>query len=194
MPIHPSLLAYRDQHRTFHALCYSESEAEVTRVYCGSGLDLGLSEGGKAAIQKFSTRFKKNPLKVKRIVASSELRAVQAADFMHDVIKTKINLWSSLRDQSLGTLEGTAYLAGTPALGIQDAPPEGETKAQFLNRISAALGILFQEGIPSVVVTHPRVMSAIFEVLGLEKEGFQPLEWYTFDLPAGQGNCHWRKA
>lgn len=92
-----SLKNLRDQHRQFYLVVYTQTDAHLNHYVCGSGLDLGLNEAGIEEARKFSRRFKKNPLKIKRLISSPELRSIQMADILHDEMRGKLMLARILR-------------------------------------------------------------------------------------------------
>ena len=87
-----NLKKLRENHHQFYLVVYTQTDAHVEKYICGGGLDLGLNEFGIEEARKFSRRFKKNPLKIKRLISSPELRSIQMADILHDEMKGKLSL------------------------------------------------------------------------------------------------------
>ena len=185
--ISEDLKKLRQTHRSFYITAYASTDATANRYHCGGGLDLGLNEEGLESARSLSRRFQKNPLKIKKTIASPELRAVQLADFFHDVIKGRIVIYPEWRDQVLGALEGQPIDQGDT-----HQPPQGETFIDFSVRIHQGLLKLLQEPEVTLVTTHPRVMRKIFDWLGLENEPFEHNTVYAVDLPAQGGKAHFR--
>ena len=183
----------RDQHRQFFLVLYSETDADQGRYHCGGGLDLGLNENGMEEARKLSRRFKKNPLKIKKIYASPELRAVQMADFLHDELKGKLVLSRHFADQNLGATEGQAMAAKETIATILPEPSRGEAEAAFSLRVREGLEVFMKEELLSVLVTHPRVAMKILSWLGLEGETLERGKMYVLDLPLDQGAAHLRE-
>lgn len=179
----------RDQRRQFYLVVYTQTDAHVNRYICGAGLDLGLNETGIEEARKFSRRFKKNPLKIKRIVSSPELRAIQMSDILHDEMKGKIVLAREFSDQFMGDLEGKPIQEGIDFSN----PPRGETTEAFSVRVRKGLEKILQEKDSIVIVTHLRVARKIFEWIGLSAEKIEPAKMYAIDLPAGTGIAHYRE-
>jgi broad specificity phosphatase PhoE len=179
----------REQRHQFYLLVYTQTDAEANQYVCGGGLDLGLNEFGIEEARKFSRRFKKNPLKIKRIISSPELRAIQMADILHDEMKGKISLAREFSDQFLGEYEGKPITAEMD----MDAPPRGETSEQFSVRVRKGLERILQESDSCVVVIHSRVARKIFQWIGLGAEKIMPATLYAIDLPAGTGIAHFRE-
>jgi len=183
----------RDQHRQFFLVLYSETDADVGRYHCGGGLDLGLNENGMEEARKLSRRFKKNPLKIKKIYASPELRAVQMADFLHDELKGKLLLSRNFADQNLGSMEGEPLGSDLTVASILTDPNRGESEPAFSIRIREGLETFLQEELLSVLVTHPRVATKLLSWLGLEGEPLERGKMYVLDLPVDQGAAHLRE-
>lgn len=179
----------RQQHHQFYLVVYTQTDAHVNRYICGGGLDLGLNEEGIEEARKFSRRFKKNPLKIKRIISSPELRCIQMSDILHDEMKGKITLTREFSDQFMGDLEGKPI---EPSLDFAN-PPRGEKTDDFSLRVRKGLEKILEEKDSSVIVTHLRVARKIFEWVGLAAEKIEPAKMYVLDLPAGTGNAHFRE-
>ena len=178
----------RTKHRQFYLLVYTETDAHVNQYICGGGLDLGLNENGMEEARKISRWFKRNPLKVKRIIASPELRSVQMADILHDEVKVKLVLWRALADQFMGEWEGRPF---NQTLDF-DHPPRGETEEAFSTRIGAATHELLLMDELCFVVTHLRVARRMLKFFGLGAEPIEPGIVYSVDLPVGEGQGHLR--
>jgi len=188
----------RDQRQQFYLVVYTQTDAHVGHYYCGGGLDLGLNEVGIEDGRKLARRFKKNPLKIKRIIASPELRSIQMADVMHDEIKAKLTLDRDFADQFLGELEGKpmpkANGHGTSAVEdpVSD-PPRGESSEAFSKRVNDGLVKILKEPGALLIVTHPRVARAVYNLIGLGAEKIIPGVLYAIDIPAGEGIAHARE-
>lgn len=177
----------REKHRQFYLVVYTQTDAHQNYI-CGGGLDLGLNSAGIEEGQKLARRFTKNPLKIKKIICSPELRAVQMSDILHDEMRTKIGIRSELADQQMGDWEGHPI---DPALDFKN-PPRGETHTEFKSRIAIAAQAILQEEQVVLLVTHLRVARFVFELLGLEEEPLVPGQMISIDLPAGEGRAHLR--
>lgn len=173
----------RDQHRQFYLVVYTQTDADVGQYHCGGGLDIGLNEAGIEEARKLARRFKKNPLKIKRILASPELRAVQMADVLHDEIKTKMTMLREFHDQFLGDWEGKplSYSNGSTE------PPRGEATAVFSDRVINGLVKVLQEPGVLLLVTHKRVAQVILKSVGVGSASVQSGVMYSIDVPAGEG-------
>ncbi|MBS1958751.1 MAG: histidine phosphatase family protein [Bdellovibrionales bacterium] len=188
----------REQRQQFYLVVYTQTDAQTGNYYCGSGLDLGLNEAGIEEGRKLARRFKKNPLKIKRIIASPELRSIQMADVMHDEIKAKLSLVRDFADQFLGDLEGKPMPKpnGHGALAVEDPvadPPRGESADAFSARVNNGLVKILQEPGVLLLVTHPRVARAVYKMIGIGSEVITPGILYAIDIPAGEGIAHARE-
>jgi broad specificity phosphatase PhoE len=184
----------RDQHRQFYLVVYSLLESDSARTHCGGGLpDEGLSALGKEDARKFSARLKKNPFKIKRFYTGAELRTVQWADFMHDVIKVQMKALLVLNDQNLGDSEGCPMPAGEDAFSVLPHPRGGESDEVFSIRVRQGLEVLLADPERALLIAHPRVAKKVLEWIGLKGETLQRGTLYSVDLPAGQGSPHLRE-
>ena len=147
----------RNLHRQFFLVIYPQTDADASGYHCGGALDLGLNEAGIEDARKLSRRFKKNPLKIKKIYSSPELRSVQMADFLHDELKGKLILNRQFSDQNLGELEGRAFDAGQSSSSVIQEPVRGESDQGFSLRVREGLEAFMEETFLCLLVTHPRV-------------------------------------
>jgi broad specificity phosphatase PhoE len=188
------LKSLRNQHRQFYFVVYSPLESDSGGTHCGGGLpDEGLSALGKDEARKLATRLKKNPFKIKRIYTGSELRTVQWADFMHDVIKVQMRALQLLQDQDLGEREGRPFGEGESAFTMLSQPRGGESDEIFSLRIRQGLEAVLADPDRVLVVAHPRVISQMLVWLGLKNEPISRSCLYSVDVPVGQGQAHLRE-
>ena len=185
----PELKKMREKHQHFFISVYSSTDAIADDLVCGGGLDLGLNEQGIEDARKLSKRFHKNPIKVKKIITSPELRTIQLADIFHDEMKGKIFVYREFADQNMGDLEGKPMSA---SLNL-DHPKNGEDVEDFSIRVHRGLLRVFQENQVCLIMTHPRVAQMIFRWLGIGKEKIEPGMVYSVDLPAGMGIGHFHQ-
>jgi broad specificity phosphatase PhoE len=184
----------REQHRQFYLVVYSPLESDSAGSHCGGGLpDEGLSALGKEEARKLSARMKKNPFKIRRIYTGSELRVVQWADFMHDVIKVQMKALLAFNDQNLGESEGCSFGVGQDAFTPLPHPRGGESDEVFSLRVRQGLTVLLEDPERSLLVAHPRVARVILDWLGLPKEPIVRAALYSLDLPVSQGAAHLRE-
>ena len=179
----------RTVHHQFYIVVYTQTDAEKNRYICGGGLDLGLNEEGIEEARKLARRFKKNPLKLKRMIASPELRSIQMADIFHDEMKVKLSLWREFTDQVMGEWEGKPEAISSDF----SQPPQGESSQAFSLRVRSGLEKVLQEKDLVMVVTHLRVAQNIFTWLGLGAETIRRGTVYCVDLPPSSGNAHFRE-
>ena len=183
----------RNKHHQFYLAIYPETDADLNGYHCGGGLDLGLNEAGVEEARKLARRFKKNPLKIRKIYASSELRTIQMADILHDEMKGRIILAREFLDQVLGDLEGRPMDLKQSSSMKVSSPVRGENDEAFSLRVRQGLERIFQEEDLVLLATHPRVARQVLEWLGLGNENFLRCTLYAIDLPLGQGIAHYRE-
>jgi broad specificity phosphatase PhoE len=179
----------RNERRQFYVVVHTQTDAQVGHYVCGGGLDLGLNEDGKEEARKLARRFKRNPLKIKRMIASPELRCIQMADIIHDEMKAKLTLAREFFDQYMGEYEGK------PIHSDMDFahPPKGETAQVFSVRVNMGLDKFLVEKDSALFVVHARVAAEILARAGLTGETMEPGKMYVIDLPAAQGRGHLRE-
>jgi broad specificity phosphatase PhoE len=177
------------EHQKFYLILYTQTDAHINRYVCGSGLDLGLNEAGIEEARKLARRFKKNPLKIKKMIAGPELRCIQMADILHDEMKTRLILNREFADQFMGDYEGKLIEA---KMDFKN-PPRGETDSLFTARVHEGLTKLLREPDLCLLVTHYRVAKKIFEKIGLGAEDLDAGTLYAIDLPKGEGNARYHQ-
>ena len=153
-------------HRSLIGLyVYPEVLSETNGLWVGGGSDEGLTEEGKERVAEEARELKKRRATFRRIVSSPELRAVQAADFIHDQLKLKWATSSEFRDQNLGEIEGQS---GAPELRGDRIlePPGGEAGELFLLRVREGLVRTIQPRERVLLVVHPRVARAVLGWMG----------------------------
>lgn len=187
----PAFNKLREKHQQFYLSVYTSTDAELNGYLCGGGLDLGLNEQGLEEARKLARRFKRNPLKIKKIISSPELRTIQLADIFHDEMKGKMLIYREFGDQFFGDLEGKPLDQISPQT-MDLNPPRGETHQNFSSRVHQGLVRVLQEKDLCLVATHLRVAKKILEWVGLGAEAIEPGALYSIDLPAGTGKAHLR--
>jgi broad specificity phosphatase PhoE len=170
-------------HQKFYLILYTQTDAHMNRYICGSGLDLGLNEAGIEEARKLSHRFKRNPLKIKKMIAGPELRCIQMADFLHDEMKARLVLSRDFADQFMGDYEGKPIEA---KMDFKN-PPSGESDIAFTLRVQQGYAKLLLEKEVCLVVTHYRVAKKIFEKIGLGSENLDAGTLYAIEIPPGEG-------
>ncbi|WP_418320256.1 histidine phosphatase family protein [Piscinibacter sakaiensis] len=128
--------------------------------------DSPLSERGHAQAKALGCRLAASDLA--GIVCSDLPRARQTADYLARATGLPIATSVLLRERDFGAWRGRAY-ADLPIdpLRMVEAPPEGESMQQFLNRAAAAFADLCRRrsrsGGPLAVVTHGLMVLAMLE-------------------------------
>ena len=158
----------------------TQTDADTNRLHCGSGWDLGLNEVGIEQAREAAIPLKKNPFKIKRMISSPELRAVQMADIIHDQMKVKWVLWRGFSDQLLGSLEGKKLGPDDLPSSPIDQPPGGESLQKFRERVLATMSEARQSSENTLLVTHRRVA----QVLVQTDPGLRPGVLYEFQWDA----------
>lgn len=169
---------------SFFCVATTETDADVNGYSLGGGLDLGLTEKGIEEATKIAKKFRANPIKIKRIIASPELRTVQFADIFHDFVKVKLTLASDFKDQNLGALEGQKGVAADiVAMDLKN----GEKANAFEQRITSVLKETKALNELMVLITHPRVLRVVFNLIGLQDEFIARGVVYSISIPEGGG-------
>ena len=179
----PDFKDLRKIHRQFFLVVYTQTDAHLNHYVCGSGLDLGLNETGIEEAKKFSRRLKKNPFRIKKMIAGPELRCIQMADLIHDEMRVRLTLSRNFADQFMGELEGKPFTETTDFKN----PPRGETSGEFAVRVRQGLEQLLLEPELVLVVTHLRVAKNIFHWIGIGADTIEAGVLYRIDVPVDSG-------
>ncbi len=179
----------RNERHQFYLVVCEQSDADTGKYVCGGGLDLGLNDAGMEEAKKLARRFKKNPLKLKRMISCPELRTIQMADILHDEMRLKLALWREFADQFMGEYEGKPL---SPSMDFS-SPPSGETLESFTLRVRLGLERLLKEKDLILLVTHLRVAKVIFKLMQIEPSIAAAGKMFAVDWPEGEGIAHARE-
>jgi 2,3-bisphosphoglycerate-dependent phosphoglycerate mutase len=143
---------------------HGETTLNVARIV--QPADTPLSERGEAQAAALSRRLA--AVGLAGILSSDLPRARQTAARIAAATGLPVTHTALLQERNFGALRGLAYdeLASNP-LAMDEAPPEGESRAQFEQRVAAAfaqaLRLQAALGGPLAVVTHGLVVRAMLE-------------------------------
>lgn len=168
----------------FYFLCNSESEAERSGMICGGGWDPPLTHDGINHLRRLSRRMKGNPLSIRTLVCSPLLRAVQAADILHDVLQVKLVALSALSDRNLGAWERKRPHEVSEFDPAAPRIPGGEDYNAFLARVSDGLAAALAQRSKVLIVSQVGVAYALARILLAPIEtSFQSGVIYSFIRP-----------
>lgn len=138
---------------------HGETALNVARVL--QPADTPLSEAGRRQAALLAARIA--ALRPAAIVSSPLPRALQTAEAIADATGLPIECMDTLQERNFGDLRGRSYDGlGFDALRMDEAPPGGESAADFRARVTDALARLAERQArlagPLVVVTHGLVL------------------------------------
>lgn len=125
-----------------------------------------LSERGRAQARALGARLASTA--IAGVVTSDLPRARQTADAIAAACGCDVVLQPLLQERNFGDLRGRPYDSlGFDPLGMEEAPPQGESSAAFNARVAAALAAIVAARASTagdlVVVTHGLVIAAMLE-------------------------------
>jgi broad specificity phosphatase PhoE len=141
---------------------HGETPLNVTRILQPAATPLSVN--GQAQAAALAQRLRAGaPLAPAGIVSSDLPRALQTAQAIAQACGLSVSTSPLLHERNFGDLRGLPYdTLGFDPLTADDAPPSGESKAQFSARCAQAwLWVLAQQaalGGPLAVVTHGLVI------------------------------------
>jgi len=154
-------------------------------------LDSELTEAGIEQIQRWARFLDSAAWSWNRIVASPAPRAQKTAALINQRLNLPIETIQDLREQDWGAWEGLSraeielshkrILEEQVAGGWSFRPPDGESRAEVLDRTRAALADLGNRypGEDILVICHQGVIKAL--VYAIEKRKFKPDETKLLD-------------
>ena len=132
-----------------------------------------LSIAGEEQAELLAQRLKDE--NITRIVSSDYLRAQQTAQALSQITHLEVELSPLLRERNLGGIRGRSYKElGMDPFALDYIPPNGESWAEFNERVSEAWGFITQQAALTdgdlLIVTHGLVCRALLPHLTLAKE------------------------
>lgn len=143
---------------------HGETPLNIARVL--QPADTPLSDTGRAQAEALARRLK--PLQITQILSSDLPRARQTAEAIATATGAPVELSPLLQERNFGDLRGRAYDSlGFDPLAMADAPPNGESAAQFRARVAEAFADVVRRrgaaGGTLAVVTHGLVIHRMVE-------------------------------
>lgn len=154
----------------FYFVRHGQTEANKLEVLAGAGLDYPLTEEGHrqaAALAEVLHTHVPHPLH--RIVVSNMRRARQTAEYLAKRLNLEIELYPDFREWHLGEWEGKTFAEFGHLLLGGGEPREGESRAQFYERVDAAWKSVHSDTAPYVIVAHGGVWLALQDLLKIPR-------------------------
>lgn len=151
--------------KSFFFARHGETEHNVKGLAAGGQIDSALTETGRS--QALALREKIASLPLTHVISSPLLRAKHTAEI---ICPEKVIVEEGLRELNLGIYEGTDDVSCTKtilSLPWQEPLPEGESKAEFQNRIMTSITKWLEEDKEVLFVGHGFVFAAILLTLKL---------------------------
>jgi probable phosphoglycerate mutase len=147
---------------TIFLIRHGETALNVARVL--QPADTPLSERGLAQAKALAVRLAS--MDVRAIISSDLPRTVQSAEAISAATGAPVETTPLLQERNFGDWRGLPYDGVTGSrLATEDAPPNGESTAQFEQRVAAAFAHVVERqaaiGGNVAVVTHGLVLRAL---------------------------------
>lgn len=164
----------------FYLIRHGESEANAAQITAGGGLDSPLTEKGCGQPKTLAPLLGQLQHKPDIIYHSSMQRARDTAIYLNKGLGLEMIEEHHLREHEMGEWEGKLWSEVQPELDNGNPPPNGETQAQFSQRIQATITDILDKETPQdrlpMLVAH----GGLFHALGFMYEyGMSPIQ-----------NCH----
>jgi 2,3-bisphosphoglycerate-dependent phosphoglycerate mutase len=166
---------------------HGATEANLAGLRCGGDLDVPLTDLGRRQAAEAALRIRELRLPVGLIVTSALQRTTETAQIIGRVLGgTRVVVEPSFAERGLGSWNLRSIAETESALAAGDTPPGGESDAEFIGRIGAALESLRPcLDLQPLLVGSKGVARALRELLGLPR-GVGPANGQLahFDLAA----------
>jgi probable phosphoglycerate mutase len=131
--------------------------------------DVGLTDLGIEQSKKAATYLQRNNIKIKKIVSSDLKRAMDTADIVEDIIKTKTIYNPQFREFNPGLLSGMRYEDinkdfsefKVGSINMYRNFPLGESPVEFYKRVKECLKNLDED---CLYVTHRLVIEVMYHI------------------------------
>lgn len=152
---------------------HGETTGDIEDRY-GGAYDDHLTELGRQQLQETAEQLAGREVDI--IYTSSLIRARESADIINAILQTKLTVLDGLRERDYGVLGGL-----TKAEALEKYPeaveahkdpantdPEGESQADFTERVLAMFADITESGYDTVaIVSHGGVIKTIMRHLGM---------------------------
>jgi 2,3-bisphosphoglycerate-dependent phosphoglycerate mutase len=158
---------------------HGETALNVARVL--QPADTPLSERGLAQAKALAARLAS--MDVRAIISSDLPRTVQTAEAISAATGAPVETTPLLQERNFGDWRGLPYDGVTGSrLATEEAPPNGESVAQFERRVAAAFAHVVERqaaiGGNVAVVTHGLVLRAMLASHTQAPEGMTPVDHF----------------
>ena len=179
-------------------LRHGVTAANEKHLYCGS-TDIGLSEAGKAALERRKAEAALPDITGLRVLTGGKRRCEETLRILFGEVEHEID--PAFCEMDFGVFEmrsyeelknDPAYIAWISGDNEKNIAPGGESGEIMTRRVLEGLGRIIAGGRDSLVVTHGGVIAAIMAHL-FPEEGKNRYEWqpspgggYVIDLDGGR--------
>jgi probable phosphoglycerate mutase len=145
-------------------------------------IDIPLNDEGKEQAERVASFLKKKNASPHALYSSDLQRAHQTAQPISKTFSLNITATPHLRERHVGILQGltkqqVSELHGKHWENDFDIVPDGETKAEFLKRITNQIALIAENHIDEsvVVVTHGHAIRQFITHAGYDKDEWPPI-------------------
>lgn len=144
--------------KPFYIIRHGETEHNLAGLVAGGETDSALTSKGREQPQRLAPYLPDLPVKPVRIFHSSMSRARDTATYLNAKLDIDMEEVHDLREHELGDWGGLSWKDPQVCFSKDmDAPPNGESSAQFAARVQRALTYCLdksQWGEPPLIVCH----------------------------------------
>lgn len=155
--------------RQYNLYFVRHAEATLNREHriCGGQSDCPLTNEGKEQADELGREMHRLGIKPGAIVYSPMLRTYETGTIINRHLNVPMLPSDHFREQKLGLLEGKAYAEVSPAdFEARLDPPEGETYADFYQRVHDGLHDIVTRVQLPMIISHGGVWHALKALVG----------------------------
>ena len=151
----------------FYYVRHGQTEANRLDLTCGGDWDIPINETGISQAKEASYRISKVVKDADVLFVSPMIRAKQTADIINNDLKLPIVEKDSFREWRVGDLEEKPWKEIPDIFSGKISPPNGETLAEFTDRISSGIEEIKKDTRKVLVVSHGGVFKILLKLLGI---------------------------
>lgn len=178
--------------RHFYMIRHGETEANAARKMAGS-IDSPLTAKGIAQAREVAGIVRQLERKPKTIIHSHLSRARDTATYINEFLNVDMHEDPDFAELHAGDWEGASYDDCHDLLFSWAEPPNGETFAQFFERLKRGKNVHLQKhDNPVLIVCHGGVFRAFGKMYGLNMLGVKNCQLFEFEPDTTASPFPWR--
>ncbi len=166
----------------FYLVVHGATDAHAQEKICGGGWDLALNEDGLVQARKLAKRFQRDKFGIRVIISSPLLRCVQTTDVLHDQLKVRVRVVSSLAERHLGQWEKMDAAQVPDFSPSAETIPGGESLNRFRARVREAVDQALEIGESSkgapLLITHGFFAQTLLDLFSISSQKIERCALY----------------